>query len=425
MGRIQTIQGGVRLMSLTNRIAVAWDVFKSGIDPNRLRSGSSYSPDMSSIYVQSTVDSFASVAFSRIASDASAVDFNHVKIDAETDKETIMSSQLADLLGLDTNIDQTFKEFIRDFVKSLFNMGTAVIVPIDVRGKLTLRVGYVTQWYPDAVELNVYNEYSGNREPLRVYKEDCSIIQNPLYAVANGPNTTLNRLITKMNQIDQIDAILSSGKLDLILQLPYSLANEEFEKQAKERLVSLQNQLSTTGVAAAYIATNEKITQLNRPVSDTLLPQVEKLAEEFHNQLGLTRNVLNGTASEEEMRNYYSRTIDIILTAITEGMTKAFLTKTARTQGQKVAYYRNPFALVPMSQLPDLLDKAGRGAYISPNEGRRFLGLKPSSDPDADKLKNRQMPDEKQGLAPDPDNAKIIKMDANTDGRKMDEESQV
>lgn len=412
-------------MSLTNRIAVAWDVFKSGVDPNRLRSGSSYSPDMSSIYVQSTVDSFASVAFSRIASDASAVDFNHVKIDAETDKETIMSSQLADLLGLDTNIDQTFKEFIRDFVKSLFNMGTAVIVPIDVRGKLTLRVGYVTQWYPDAVELNVYNEYSGNREPLRVYKEDCSIIQNPLYAVANGPNTTLNRLITKMNQIDQIDAILSSGKLDLILQLPYSLANEEFEKQAKERLVSLQNQLSTTGVAAAYIATNEKITQLNRPVSDTLLPQVEKLAEEFHNQLGLTRNVLNGTASEEEMRNYYSRTIDIILTAITEGMTKAFLTKTARTQGQKVAYYRNPFALVPMSQLPDLLDKAGRGAYISPNEGRRFLGLKPSSDPDADKLKNRQMPDEKQGLAPDPDNAKIIKMDANTDGRKMDEESQV
>ena len=412
-------------MSLTNRIAVAWDVFKSGVDPNRLRSGSSYSPDMSSIYVQSTVDSFASVAFSRIASDASAVDFNHVKIDAETDKETIMSSQLADLLGLDTNIDQTFKEFIRDFVKSLFNMGTAVIVPIDVRGKLTLRVGYVTQWYPDAVELNVYNEYSGNREPLRVYKEDCSIIQNPLYAVANGPNTTLNRLITKMNQIDQIDAILSSGKLDLILQLPYSLANEEFEKQAKERLVSLQNQLSTTGVAAAYIATNEKITQLNRPVSDTLLPQVEKLAEEFHNQLGLTRNVLNGTASEEEMRNYYSRTIDIILTAITEGMTKTFLTKTARTQGQKVAYYRNPFALVPMSQLPDLLDKAGRGAYISPNEGRRFLGLKPSSDPDADKLKNRQMPDEKQGLAPDPDNAKIIKMDANTDGRKMDEESQV
>lgn len=412
-------------MSLTNRIAVAWDVFKSGVDPNRLRSGSSYSPDMSSIYVQSTVDSFASVAFSRIASDASAVDFNHVKIDAETDKETIMSSQLADLLGLDTNIDQTFKEFIRDFVKSLFNMGTAVIVPIDVRGKLTLRVGYVTQWYPDAVELNVYNEYSGNREPLRVYKEDCSIIQNPLYAVANGPNTTLNRLITKMNQIDQIDAILSSGKLDLILQLPYSLANEEFEKQAKERLVSLQNQLSTTGVAAAYIATNEKVTQLNRPVSDTLLPQVEKLAEEFHNQLGLTRNVLNGTASEEEMRNYYSRTIDIILTAITEGMTKAFLTKTARTQGQKVAYYRNPFALVPMSQLPDLLDKAGRGAYISPNEGRRFLGLKPSSDPDADKLKNRQMPDEKQGLAPDPDNAKIIKMDANTDGRKMNEKSQL
>ena len=411
-------------MSLTNRIAVAWDVFKSGVDPNRLHSGSSYSPDMSSIYVQSTVDSFASVAFSRIASDASAVDFNHVKIDAETDKETIMSSQLADLLGLDTNIDQTFKEFIRDFVKSLFNMGTAVIVPIDVRGKLTLRVGYVTQWYPDAVELNVYNEYSGNREPLRVYKEDCSIIQNPLYAVANGPNTTLNRLITKMNQIDQIDAILSSGKLDLILQLPYSLQNEEFERQAKERLLSLQNQLSTTGVAAAYIATNEKITQLNRPVSDTLLPQVEKLAEEFHNQLGLTRNVLNGTASEEEMRNYYSRTIDIILTAITEGMTKAFLTKTARTQGQKVAYYRNPFALVPMSQLPDLLDKAGRGAYISPNEGRRFLGLKPSSDPDADKLKNRQMPDEKQGLAPDPDNAKIIKMDANTDGRKMNEESQ-
>lgn len=390
-------------MALFDRIAVAYEVIKSGIDPSNLGNGSSYSPSMSAAYVRSTVDSFASVAFSRIAADASTVDFSHVKMDPITDKEETLQTKISPLLGLDTNIDQTFKYFIRDFVKSLFSEGTAVIVPIQVSGKPTLRVGLVRQWYPRYVEVDVYNEFSGMREPLKVAKEDCSIIENPLYAVANGPNATLKRLLTKMNQIDQIDAIIASGKLDLILQMPTSLAHESFEDHAKDRLASLQAQLSTAGVAAAYIGANEKITQLNRPVSDTLLPQVEKLSEEFHNQLGLTANVLNGTASEEEMRNYYSRTVDVILTAIAEGMTKSFLTKTARTQGQCITYNRNPFALVPMSKLPELLETTSRAAIISPNEGRRIIGLKPSSDPDADVLKNRQMPDEKQGLGVSPE----------------------
>lgn len=390
-------------MALFDRIAVAYEVFKAGINPDTVGNGTSYSPSMSAAYVRSTVDSFASVAFSRIAADAATVDFSHVKIDSTTDKEETLQSRLTPLLGLETNIDQTFKYFIRDLVKSLFSEGTAVIVPIQVRGVPTLRVGLIRQWYPTSVEVDVYNEYSGYREPLRVAKEDCAIIENPLYAVSNGPNATLKRLITKMNQIDQVDAIIASGKLDLILQMPTSMAHESFEDHAKDRLASLQAQLSTAGVAAAYIGANEKVTQLNRPVSDTLLPQVEKLSQEFHNQLGLTANVLNGTASEEEMRNYYSRTIDVILTAIAEGMTKSFLTKTARTQGQKITYHRNPFALVPMSKLPELLESTSRAAIISPNDGRKIIGLKPSSDPDADVLKNRQMPDEKQGLGVSPE----------------------
>lgn len=395
-------------MSLLDRITVAYDVLKNGINRNDLRAGSAYSSTMSAPFIRSSVDSFASAAFNRIAVDASMVEFRHVKIDPITDKEEELKSVLSDLLGLDTNIDQTFQQFIQDCVKSLFSEGSIAITPIQVEGKPTLRVGFIRQWYPKAVEIDVWNEYEGRRQQMHVMKEDCAIVENPLYAVTNGPNATLKRLIEKMNQIDNVEAIMASGKLDLILQLPNAVDRGRLKDEAAERLQLVQDQLKSHGTGMAYIGANERITQLNRPVSDTLLPQIDKLSETFHNQLGLTANVLNGTAGESEMRAYYSRTIDPILKAILNAMSKAFLTKTARTQGQQIVFYRDPFALVPMSQLPDLLDKISRNEIATPNEGRRIIGLKPSADPEADVLKNRNMAAKQEDQ---PDSGKLIRPD--------------
>lgn len=409
-------------MSIKDRIVVALDVLKNGVDDNTVGAGSYYSPQMSAPFVRSTVDSFASSAFNRIAVDCSAVNFHHVKIDPNTDKEKTIQSELTELLKLDTNIDQTFKDFIRDCVKSMFSEGSFAITPISVNGKLTLRVGYIRQWYPRHVELDLWNEKQGKRDHLRVLKEDCAIIENPLYSVTSGSNSTLKRLIEKMNQIDQIDAIAASGKLDLILQLPQAMTHDKFIKDADGRIEDIQSQLKNNRMGIAYIGANEQITQLNRPVSDTILPQIDKLTEAFHNQLGLTANVLNGTANETEMRAYYSRTIDPILTAIVEAMTKAFIKPANRKQGEKIVYYRDPFALVPMSQLPDLLDKAGRNEYLTPNEGRRIMGFKPHSDPEADELKNRNMapkgqaPSSSSRVSSDPDEVEEpVKMGTNTD----------
>ena len=406
-------------MSLLDNIAVAWDVLKGGTDRLKIGPGNSYSPNMSAPFVRSTADSFSSAAFNRIALDASNVEFRHVKIDTISDKETKMKSELNDLMGLDANIDQTFSELIQEGVKTLFSEGTMAIVPIQVEGVTTLRIAWIRQWYPKAVEVDVWNEKVGQRQQMYVNKSDCAIIQNPLYAVANGPNATLRRLIEKMNQIDQVEAIMASGKLDLILQLPNAVDRGRLKEEASERLELVSQQLKEKGMGMAYIGTNEKITQLNRPVSDTLLPQIESLTKLFHNQLGLSEAVLDGTAGEAEMRSYYSRTIDPILKAIIEGMAKAFLTKTARTQGQKIVWYRDPFSLVPMSQLPDLLDKISRNEIATPNESRRIIGLKPSEDPEADILKNRNMAaketqDKPSGTLIRPD-WKSVKMGTNTD----------
>lgn len=410
-------------MALSDRIIKALDVLKNGVDDNKVGHGNYYAPAMSAPFVRSSVDSFVSAAFNRIAVDCSSVEFNHVKIDPNTEKEVQLNSSLSSLMHLDTNIDQTFKYFIRDCINSMFGEGTFAITPISVKGVITLRVGYVRQWYPEYVELDLWNERQGKRDRLRVRKEDCAIVENPLYAVTSGTNATLKRLIEKMNQIDQIDAIVTSGKLDLILQTPNATTHNKFIKDAEGRVRDIEEQLANGKMGVAYIGPNERITQLNRPVSDTILPQIDKLSEAFHNQLGLTANVLNGTASETEMRAYYSRTIDPILTAIVEAMTKSFIKKSARDKGEKIVYYRDPFSLVPMTQLPDLLDKAGRNEYLTPNEGRRIMGFKPHSDPEADELKNRNMapkgadvsgPRTKTGVGSDPD-GETVKIGTNTD----------
>ncbi len=396
-------------MALINRISAAIDGFRYGSKNDSVFTGttSGSGPLHRSIAVRSTVDSFASAAFNRIAMDACMVEFNHVKMDAE-DKEAIYTNtELANCLGLYANIDQTGRQLIQDIVLSMFDEGVVAVVPISVDGKITLRVGRVTDWMPTSVRVECYNEVSGRLDQMVVDKDSTAIIENPLYAVVNGPNTTLRRLVTKINQIDQLDAILSSGQLDIIIQLGVPLHTEKQEEAAKVRMENMSKQLANNRYGVSYIDGNERITQLNRPANDSLLPQIDKLTELFHNQLGLTPNVFNGTASETETRAYYVRTIDPIVTAIAEAFTKAFITKTALTQGQKVSYYRDPFKLVAIEQIPDIIDKTGRNEVMSPNEGRKILGLRPSKDPEADKLKNRNMAPKEEtqpaGYAGDPD----------------------
>lgn len=395
-------------MGIRDRLTKAWDVLTNPEENRIVQAGySSSRPMFRNVAVRSTVDSFASAAFNRIAIDASMVDFIHVKIDKETQKEKhIEDSDISKCLGLDANLDQTGRQLIQDLVYSMFDEGVVAVVPIQVGDRITLRVGRILDWFPDAIRVETYNEKIGEKQQIVVPKDSTAILENPLYAIINGPNTTLRRLITKMNQIDQVDAYTSSGQLDLILQLPTALYASKQTKAADARLKEVQEQLTNSTLSMAYIDANEKITQLNRPVSNTLLPQIDKLTEMFYNQLGLTANVLNGTASESEMRAYYSRAIDPIVTAIAEVFTKSFLEPEEKESGQKIVFYRDPFKLVPIEQIPDIIDKTSRNEVMTPNEGRRILGLRPSDDPEADVLKNRNMAAKNEapaGSVPNPD----------------------
>lgn len=395
-------------MGLKDRLTKAWDVLTNPEETKIVQMGySSSRPMFRNVAVRSTVDSFASAAFNRIAIDASMVDFMHVEVDKDTQKEKVIdNSDISTCLGLNANLDQTGRQLIQDVVYSMFDEGVVAVVPIKVDDKITLRVGRILDWFPTAIRVETYNEKIGEKQQIVVPKSSTAILENPLYAIINGPNTTLRRLITKMNQIDQIDAYISSGQLDLILQLPTALYNSKQTKTADSRLKEVEKQLTNNKLSMAYIDANEKITQLNRPVSNTLLPQIDKLTEMFYNQLGLTANVLNGTASESEMRAYYSRAIDPIVTAIAEVFTKSFLEEHELLKGQKIVFYRDPFKLVPIEQIPDIIDKTSRNEVMTPNEGRRILGLRPSDDPEADVLKNRNMAAKNEmpaGSVPNPD----------------------
>lgn len=395
-------------MGLKDKLTKVWDVLTNPEEQQIVSAGySSSRPMFRNIAVRSTVDSFASAAFNRIAIDASMVDFIHVAVEKDTQKERVIDdSDVARCLGLDANLDQTGRQLIQDIVYSMFDEGVVAVVPLDVNGRITLRVGRILDWFPTAIRVETYNEKIGEKQQIVVPKDSTAIIENPLYAIINGPNTTLRRLITKMNQIDQIDAYTSSGQLDLILQLPTALYASKQTKTADARLKEVTEQLKNNNLGMAYIDANEKITQLNRPVSNTLLPQIDKLTEMFYNQLGLTANVLNGTASEAEMRAYYSRAIDPIVTAIAEVFTKSFLEPEEKASGEKIVFYRDPFKLVPIEQIPDIIDKTSRNEVMTPNEGRRILGLRPSDDPEADVLKNRNMAAKNEspaGSVPNPD----------------------
>jgi hypothetical protein len=325
----------------------------------------------------------------------------HVRQDDQKRYLEDIDSGLNTCLTVEANIDQAARAFRQDIAMTLFDRGVAALVAVDTSINpeesggydiLTLRVGEVVTWYPKHVRVSVYNESTGEREEVTIHKSAVAIIENPLYSVMNEPNSTLQRLLHKLNLLDSIDEQSASGKLDLIIQLPYVIKSEARRQQAEQRRADIEFQLKGSQYGIAYTDGTEKITQLNRPAENNLMAQVEYLTAMLYGQLGLTEEVMNGTADEKAMLNYWNRTIEPVLTAVVEGMRRTFLTKTARTQKQDVVFFRDPFRLVPIENIAEIADKFTRNEIMTSNEIRQVVGLAPHKDPKADKLVNSNMP---------------------------------
>ena len=381
----------------------AWNAFRSRDQAeyyqNNMGPSTSTRPDKPRLTLGNE-RSIISAVYTRLAIDVSSVAIQHVRLDQNGRYLNVEPSSLNDCLNVEANIDQTGKALIHDAVLSMFDEGCIAIVPVETSMDinktgsydiLSLRTGKILEWYPSFVKVRVYNERSGQKEDVILPKKDVAIIENPLYAVMNEPNSTLKRLIYKLNLLDSIDEQSGSGKLDLIIQLPYVVKTEARKVQAEARRKDLEVQLSGSKYGIAYTDGTEKVTQLNRPAENNLMKQIEYLTSMLYSQLGLTESVFNGTADEKEMLNYYNRTIEPILTAITEEMVRKFLTKTARTQFQSIMYFRDPFKLVPVNELADIADKFTRNEILSSNDLRAIIGYKPSKDPKADELRNKNL----------------------------------
>ena len=332
--------------------------------------------------------------YNTISIDVAAIPLKHVRLDEDGRYLEDIKDGLNECLTLRANTDQTARDFIQDLVLSMFDEGCVAVVPVEkLKSDIkSLRVGKIVQWYPQHVRVRLYNEWVGKQEEITLPKSMVSIHTNPLYAVMNEPNSTLQRLIRKFTLLDLIDENNGSGKLDLIIQLPYIVKNQTQEKQAEKRRKQIEMQLAESKYGVAYTDGTERITQLNRPVENNLLKQIESLTSTLYGQLGITDAVMNGTADEKTMLNYYNRTVEPVLAAIAEPMMWSFLTPTARTQGQSIKYFRDPFRLVTLSDTANAADVLCRNEITSSNEIRQFIGLKPSDDPRADMLMNSNMP---------------------------------
>jgi hypothetical protein len=344
--------------------------------------------------------SIISSIYSRISIDVAGLEIKHIKVDDNKRYLEDMPSQLNECLVWEPNIDQSPRPFRQDVAMTLFDKGVAAIVPVDTTRNpntnaifdvYSLRVGEVVQWYPKHVKLSVYNENKGIREEITLEKRYVAIVENPLYSVMNEPNSTLQRLIRKLGLLDAVDEQSSSGKLDLIIQLPYVIKSEARRQQAEKRREDIEFQLKGSQYGIAYTDGTEKITQLNRPAENNLLKQVEYLTGMLYNQLGLTEEVMNGTANEEAMLNYFNRTIEPILDAIVQSMQRAFIVQGSRGD-ERIQYFRDPFKLVPVNDIAEIADKFTRNEILAANEIRTFMGIKPSTDPKADQLTNSNMP---------------------------------
>ena len=389
--------------TLIERIQHGWNAFLNDDRHKNVNvdvgSGTSYQPGRSRVY-RGTDRSMVTALYNRIAIDVAAVTFQHVRTDENGRYVETIKSKLNECLNVEANIDQTGRELIQDIAHSMCDEGVVAVVPVDtdlnpeVTGGydiLTLRVGKIVEWYPKNVKVSLYDENTGQRKEIVLPKSIVGIIENPLYATMNAPNSNLQRVIRKMNILDAIDEQSGSGKLDLIIQLPYTVKSETRRSQAEKRRKDIEMQLSSSKYGIAYVDSTEKITQLNRSLENNLLKQIEYMMTTLYGQMGISEAVFNGTADEQTMLTYYSRTIEPFCAAIANGMKRKFLTKTARTQGQSIMFFNDAFKFVPTSQLAELTDKFTRNEILSTNEMRALIGMRPSSDPRADELRNKNL----------------------------------
>lgn len=388
-------------MAFADRLQHAWNAFLNR-DPTNYRDygvSSYYRPDRPRIS-RGNEKTIISSIFNRIALDVTSIDMFHARLDENGRYTEQIASGLNECLTLNANIDQTGRAFIQDVVISMMDEGVVAIVPVDTTIDPTmsgsydinsLRTGRIREWRPEHVRVELYNDKTGRKEEIILPKKSVAIIENPLYAVINEQNSTMQRLIRKLALLDVIDEQSGSGKLDLIIQLPYVIKSEARRKQAEERRKDIEVQLSGSKYGIAYTDGTERITQLNRPVENNLMKQIEYLTSMLYSQLGITQSIMDGTADEKTMLNYYNRTIEPIVAAITDEMKRKFLTKTARTQGQSIVYFRNPFKLTPVAELAEISDKLTRNEIASSNEIRQIIGWKPSDEPGADELRNKNL----------------------------------
>ena len=405
-------------MGARDRLRHAWNAFLFGEDDDQANpfgdvsvssaGGSSQKPDRLRVRIGNERSILAAI-LARLSIDVAATSIRHVQLDDQKRYLEDKDSGLQQCFTVEANVDQAARHFRQDIAMSLFESGVIAIVPVDttinpnISGGydiLTMRVGTIVQWYPKSVRVSVYNENKGRREEVTLAKKFVAIVENPLYTVMNEPNSTLQRLIRKLGLLDVVDEQSASGKLDIIIQLPYVIKSEAKREQAEQRRQDIEFQLKGSQYGIAYTDGTEKITQLNRPSENNLMTQVEYLVEMLYSQLGLTPAIMNGTADESAMLNYYDRTINPILDAVVEAMRRTFLTKTARTQGQSIMYFKDPFKLVPVSQIAEIADKFTRNEIVTSNEMRQAIGMKPADDKKADELRNSNMPQSELGAPP-------------------------
>ena len=379
----------------------AWNVFTANETVGaRWDIGPSYfyRPDRP-IFSRGNERSIITSVYNRIALDVAAISIQHVRLDDEGRFTSVMNSTLNDCLSLEANLDQTGRAFIQDIVQSMLDEGCVAIVPVDTdidpdEGSYkieTMRTGKILEWYPQHVKVRVYNEQTGKKEDVLVSKRTVAIVENPFYAVMNEPNSTMQRLIRKLNILDAIDEQSGSGKLNLIIQLPYVIKTEARPQQAEKRRKDIEEQLSGSKYGVAYTDGTEHVVQLNRPVDNNLMSQIEYLTSMLYSQLGLTQSIMDGSADDKTMLNYLTRTVEPILSAIVDEMKRKFLSKTARSQKQSILFFRDPFKLVPVSEIAEIADKMTRNEIMTSNEIRQKIGMTPSKDPNADKLRNSNL----------------------------------
>ena len=401
----------------TDRLQHAWSALTRAptyIPYRDLGAADSIRPDRHRL-TRGNERSIVTSIYNRIAMDVAAVDIKHVRLDQNGRFLDEIDSGLNTVLQLDANIDQTGRALIQDLVMSMFDEGVVALMPTETSIEPTgtgafdinsMRTARIVEWYPQHVKLDFYNEKTGKHSELIMNKRNVAIIENPFYAVMNEPNSTLKRLIRKLNLLDYVDEQTSAGKLDLIIQLPYELKTDSRRKQAEQRKKDIEMQLAGSKYGIAYTAATEKVTQLNRPIENNLLKQIESLTSTLYGQLGLTEEIFKGTADEKTMLNYYNSTVEPILSAITNELKRKFLSKTARTQGQSIQFFKDPFRLVPVNNIAEIADKFTRNEIMTSNEIRQVVGIKPSDDPKADMLVNsnlNQSPEQlaAMGLGPD------------------------